>query len=391
MLIDFFNTLRKAAIPVSINELLTLLEALKQKVVFADLDQFYILARVCLIKDEKYFDRYDQAFAYYFKGIEILELFPSDQIPEDWLKSEFIKQLSDEDKAQIEALGGLDKLLETLAERLKEQHKRHAGGNKWIGTGGTSPFGHSGYNPEGIRIGGKSTHKRATKVWERREFRNLDDKQLIGIRNIKMAMRKLRQFARSGSANELDLNDTIRSTADNAGLLDIKMIPERHNATKVLLFLDIGGSMDPYIHLCEQLFSAARSEFKHLEYFYFHNCVYEKLWRDNTRRFSDTLSTQEIINSYGSDYKVIFIGDAAMSPYELFSPYGSVEHMNEETGETWLARILNQWDKAIWLNPTPHNHWQYTQTTVVIEQQFAGQMYPLTLEGMSDGIRYLSK
>jgi len=391
MLIDFFNTLRKAAIPVSINELLTLLEALKQKVVFADLDQFYILARVCLIKDEKYFDRFDQAFAYYFKGIEILELFPSDQIPEDWLKSEFIKQLSDEDKAQIEALGGLDKLLETLAERLKEQHKRHAGGNKWIGTGGTSPFGHSGYNPEGIRIGGQSTHKRATKVWEQRQFRNLDDKQLIGIRNLKMAMRKLRQFARSGSANELDLNDTIRSTADNAGLLDIKMIPERHNATKVLLFLDIGGSMDPYIHLCEQLFSAARSEFKHLEYFYFHNCVYEKLWRDNTRRFSETLSTQQVINSYGSDYKVIFIGDAAMSPYELFSPFGSVEHMNEETGETWLARILNQWDKAIWLNPTPHNHWQYTQTTVAIEQQFAGKMYPLTLEGMSDGIRYLSK
>jgi len=391
MLIDFFNTLRKAAIPVSINELLTLLEAIKQKVVFADLDQFYILARVCLIKDEKYFDRFDQAFAYYFKGIEVLELFPSNQVPEDWLKAEFIKQLSDEDKAQIAALGGLDKLLETLAERFKEQQKRHAGGNKWIGTGGTSPFGHSGYNPEGIRIGGQSTHKRATKVWEQRQFKNLDDQQLLGTRNVKMALRKLRQFARSGSADELDLDDTIRSTADNAGLLDIKMVPERHNATKVLLFLDIGGSMDPYIHLCEQLFSAARSEFKHLEYFYFHNCVYEKVWRDNNRRFSETLSTHAVINSYGADYKVIFIGDAAMSPYELFSPYGSVEHMNEETGETWLARILNQWDKAIWLNPIPQNHWQYTQTTVAIEQQLRGKMYPLTLEGMSDGIRYLSK
>jgi len=391
MLIDFFNTLRKAAIPVSINELLTLLEAIKQKVVFADLDQFYILARVCLIKDEKYFDRFDQAFSYYFKGIEVLELFPSNQVPEDWLKAEFIKQLSDEDKAQIAALGGLDKLLETLAERFKEQQKRHAGGNKWIGTGGTSPFGHSGYNPEGIRIGGQSTHKRATKVWEQRQFKNLDDQQLLGTRNVKMALRKLRQFARSGSADELDLDDTIRSTADNAGLLDIKMVPERHNATKVLLFLDIGGSMDPYIHLCEQLFSAARSEFKHLEYFYFHNCVYEKVWRDNNRRFSETLSTHAVINSYGADYKVIFIGDAAMSPYELFSPYGSVEHMNEETGETWLARILNQWDKAIWLNPIPQNHWQYTQTTVAIEQQLRGKMYPLTLEGMSDGIRYLSK
>jgi len=391
MLIDFFNTLRKAAIPVSINELLTLLEAIKQKVVFADLDQFYILARVCLIKDEKYFDRFDQAFAYYFKGIEVLELFPSNQVPEDWLKAEFIKQLSDEDKAQIAALGGLDKLLETLAQRFKEQQKRHAGGNKWIGTGGTSPFGHSGYNPEGIRIGGQSTHKRATKVWEQRQFKNLDDQQLLGTRNVKMALRKLRQFARSGSADELDLDDTIRSTADNAGLLDIKMVPERHNATKVLLFLDIGGSMDPYIHLCEQLFSAARSEFKHLEYFYFHNCVYEKVWRDNNRRFSETLSTHAVINSYGADYKVIFIGDAAMSPYELFSPYGSVEHMNEETGETWLARILNQWDKAIWLNPIPQNHWQYTQTTVAIEQQLRGKMYPLTLEGMSDGIRYLSK
>jgi len=391
MLIDFFNTLRKAAIPVTLNELLVLLEALQKKVVFADLNEFYLLARVCLVKDEKYFDRYDQAFAYYFKGIEVLELFPSSEIPEDWLKAEFLKNLSDEDKAQIEAAGGLDKLMEMLNERLKEQQKRHAGGNKWIGTGGTSPFGHSGYNPEGIRIGGKSVHKRAIKVWEKRQFKNLDDQVELGTRNIKVALRKLRQFARSGSDVELDLNETIRSTADNAGLLDIKMVPQRHNAAKVLLFLDIGGSMDPYIHLCEQLFSAARSEFKHLEYYYFHNCIYEKLWQDNQRRFDDTVATLEVLNSYPSDYKVIFIGDAAMSPYELFSRYGSVEHMNEEPGETWLQRILDTWSKVIWLNPTPEGHWQYTQTTQAIAKQLDGQMYPLTLEGMTKAINYLSK
>jgi uncharacterized protein with von Willebrand factor type A (vWA) domain len=391
MLIDFFNTLRKAAIPVSLNELLTLLEALKQKVVFADIEEFYILARVCLVKDEKFFDRYDRAFSHYFKGVEQLELFSKSQIPEDWLKAEFLKHLNDEEKAQIESQGGLEKLMETLEKRLKEQQKRHAGGNKWVGTGGTSPFGHSGYNPEGIRIGGKSVHKRAIKVWEKREFKNLDDQVEIGTRNIKVALRKLRQFARTGSADELDLNDTIRSTADNAGLLDIKMIPERHNAAKVLLFFDIGGSMDPYIHLCEQLFSAARSEFKHLEYYYFHNCVYEKLWKNNNRRFDDTIPTQDVLNSYGSDYRIIFIGDAAMSPYELLSRYGSVEHMNEETGEVWLQRLLDTWDKAIWLNPTPENHWQYTQTTTAIQQQLNGKMYPLTLQGMSDAISYLSK
>ncbi|EPJ48361.1 MAG: hypothetical protein OFPII_06490 [Osedax symbiont Rs1] len=391
MLIDFFHSLRKADIPVSISELLVLLEALKQKVVFADLSEFYVLARVCLIKDEKYFDRYDQAFAFYFKGIETLSLFPSEQVPEDWLKSEFIKNLSAADKASIAALGGLDKLMDTLNARLLEQQQRHAGGSKWIGTGGTSPFGHSGYNPEGIRIGGQSVHKRAVKVWEKRQFKNLDDQVQLGTRNMQVALRKLRQFARTGSAQELDLSATIRSTAENAGMLDIKMVAERHNATKVLLFLDIGGSMDPYIHLCEQLFSAARSEFKHLEYFYFHNCVYEKLWQDNQRRHHDTLSTLDVLNSYGADYRVIFIGDAAMSPYELFSQFGSVEHMNQETGELWLQRILDVWKKAIWLNPTPAQHWQYTQTTQAIKQQLDGHMYPLTLEGLSNAINYLSK
>jgi uncharacterized protein with von Willebrand factor type A (vWA) domain len=391
MLIDFFNTLRRAQIPVSLNELLVLIEALKRQIAFASIDDFYLLSRTCLIKDEKHFDRFDRAFGHYFKGIEALNLFPDNNIPEDWLRSEFLKNLSDEEKAQIEALGGLDKLLETLNERLNEQHDRHAGGNKWIGTGGTSPFGHSGYNPEGIRIGGESQHKRAVKVWEKREFRNLDDQVELGTRNIKVALRKLRKFARTGSADELDLSDTIRSTAQNAGMLDIKMVPERHNAAKVLLFLDIGGSMDPYIHLCEQLFSAARSEFKHLEYFYFHNCVYEKVWKDNHRRHNDTLSTLDVIHTYGKDYRVIFIGDAAMSPYELLQRYGSVEHMNEEAGYVWLQRILDTWEKAIWLNPTQERFWGYTQTTDAIRQQFDGHMYPLTLEGLEAGIRYLSK
>lgn len=391
MLIDFFYTLRKAEVPVTVKELLTLLEALKSGVVFASVDDFYLLSRLCLVKDEKYFDRFDQAFGFYFKGLDDLKIFPDDAIPSDWLRSEFFKDLSAEEKAAIEKLGGLDKLLETLNERLKDQHERHAGGNKWIGTGGTSPFGHSGYNPEGIRIGGESRHKRAVKVWEKREFKNLDDSVELGTRNLKVALRKLRQFARTGSADELDLKGTIKSTAENAGLLDIKMVPERHNAAKVLLFLDIGGSMDPYIHLCEQLFSAARSEFKHLEYFYFHNCVYEHVWKDNRRRFDNKLSTLDVLNTYGSDYRVIFIGDAAMSPYELLSPYGSVEHMNEETGQMWLQRIIDTWGKAIWLNPVDAGYWKYTQTTDMISKQLAGHMYPLTLEGLENAIKYLSK
>ncbi|MDO6455418.1 VWA domain-containing protein [Neptunomonas phycophila] len=391
MLIDFFYTLRKAEVPVTVKELLILLEALKSGVVFASVDDFYLLSRLCLVKDEKYFDRFDQAFGFYFKGLDDLKIFPDDAIPSDWLRSEFFKDLSAEEKAAIEKLGGLDKLLDTLNERLKDQHERHAGGNKWIGTGGTSPFGHSGYNPEGIRIGGESRHKRAVKVWEKREFKNLDDSVELGTRNLKVALRKLRQFARTGSADELDLKGTIKSTAENAGLLDIKMVPERHNAAKVLLFLDIGGSMDPYIHLCEQLFSAARSEFKHLEYFYFHNCVYEHVWKDNRRRFDNKLSTLDVLNTYGSDYRVIFIGDAAMSPYELLSPYGSVEHMNEETGQVWLQRIIDTWGKAIWLNPVDAGYWKYTQTTDMISKQLEGHMYPLTLEGLENAIKYLSK
>ncbi len=391
MLIDFFYHLRKSRVPVTIKELLVLLEALQQRLAFGSVDEFYLLARTCLIKDEKYFDRFDQAFGVYFKGLEAVEDFADALIPEHWLQADFLRQLSDEDKAQIEALGGLEKLLETLKQRLDEQEKRHSGGNKWIGTGGTSPFGHSGYNPEGIRIGGQSKNKRAVKVWEQRQFRNLDDSVELGTRNIKVALRKLRKFARSGAAEELDLDDTIRSTASKAGLLDIKMVPERHNAAKVLLFLDVGGSMDPHIRTCEELFSAARSEFKHLEYFYFHNCVYERLWQDNRRRFNEAIPTLDVLRTYGPDYRVIFVGDAAMSPYEILDRYGSVEHMNEESGEVWLRRILDTWDKAIWLNPTREQFWQYTTSTEMIRRQMGNHMYPLTLDGIEAGIKYLSK
>ncbi len=396
MLIDFFSSLRKAQVPVTIKELLVLLEALEQRLAFASLDDFYLLARTCLVKDEKYFDRFDRAFSHYFHGLQQLDgfldaMFGKQGLPEDWLRKEFERMLSDEDKARIESLGGLDQLLETLKKRLQEQEGRHAGGSKWIGTGGTSPFGHGGYHPEGVRIGGESRHKRAVKVWEKRQFRDLDDSVELGTRNIKVALRKLRKFARTGAAEELDMDDTIRSTARNAGYLDLKMVPERHNAVKVLLFLDVGGSMDPYIRECEQLFSAARSEFKHLEYFYFHNCVYEKVWRSNQRRFDDTIATLDLLHTYGSDYRVVFVGDAAMSPYELLYAQGSVEHWNDEAGQVWLQRIIDCWEKVIWLNPGHIHSWEYTQSTRIIRQLVAGHMYPLTLEGLEQGIRFLSR
>lgn len=391
MLIDFFFTLRKAQVPVTVKELLVLMEALQQRIAFASVDDFYLLARLCLVKDEKYFDRFDQAFGHYFKGLEAVEGFAEALIPEHWLDADFIKQISEEERAQIEAMGGLEKLLETLQERLNEQEKRHSGGNKWIGTGGTSPFGHSGYNPEGVRIGGQSKHKRAVKVWEKRQFRNFDDSVELGTRNIKVALRKLRKFARTGAADQLDLDDTIKSTANNAGLLDLKMVPERHNAAKLLLFMDVGGSMDPYIRMCEELFSAVRSEFKHLEYFYFHNCLYEKVWQDNNRRFQNTIDTLDVLHTYSRDYRVIFIGDASMSPYEILTQYGSVEHMNAEAGQVWLQRVLDTWDKVIWLNPMQQRYWGYTQSIELINQQFDNHMYPLTLEGIEEGIKYLSK
>mgnify|MGYP001950851158 FL=1 len=375
--------------PCTLRELLDLISALEQHVVFASIDDFYVISRALLVKDESYFDKFDRAFADYFKGVSTIELDLSG-IPEDWLKKHFEKMLTQQEKDQIKALGGLDKLMETLAERLKEQEKRHEGGSKWIGTGGTSPFGANGYNPEGIRIGQEgSRHRRAVKVWDKRQFKNLDNQVEIGTRNIKVALRKLRQFARSGASDELDLDDTIASTARNAGYLDIKMKQERHNAVKVLMFFDIGGSMDDHIKVCEQLFSAVHTEFKHLEFFYFHNCVYEKVWRDNNRRHNETLDLQQLIHTYGRDYKVIFIGDATMGPYEITYPGGSVEHYNEEAGSVWMERLLTHFDNAIWLNPQDESHWNYYASIHIMKQVVKQKMYPLTLDGLSNGIKAL--
>jgi len=391
MLVNFFYGLRKASVPVSINELLVLLEALQEHLAFGSIDEFYLLARTILINDEKHFDKFDRVFGAYFKGLENVEDIIDALIPDDWLRAEFLKQLSDEDKAKIESLGGLDKLIEEFKKRLEEQQKRHQGGNKWIGTGGTSPFGHSGYNPEGIRVGGEGGNKRATKVWEQRQYKNLDDSVELGTRNIKMALRKLRKFARTGAAEELDLDDTISSTARNAGFLDIKMVAERHNAVKVLLFFDVGGSMDPFVKVCEEIFSACRTEFKHLEYFYFHNFIYENLWKDNHRRNHDTTALLDVLHTYSSDYKVIFVGDASMAPYEISSQYGSVEHMNEEPGYKWMQRVTETYNKVVWLNPTPEKYWNYTQTIDATEKLVDGHMYPLSLEGLDRAIKYLSK
>jgi len=389
MLIGFFAKVREYKVPCTIRELLDLIRALKQNVVFANIDDFYVVSRALLVKDEAYFDKFDRAFADYFKGVESLEL-DLDGIPEDWLRKQLEKSLSDEEKAQIEALGDFEKIMETLAERLKEQEKRHQGGNKWIGTGGTSPFGAHGYNPEGVRIGQKeSRHRRAVKVWDKRQFRNLDNQVEIGTRNIKVALRKLRQFARSGASEELALDDTIAATARNAGYLDIKMKPERHNAVKVLMFFDVGGSMDDHIRACEQLFSAVHTEFKHLEFFYFHNCVYETVWKDNGRRHQEAIDLYDVLHTYGRDYKVIFVGDATMGPYEITYPGGSVEHWNQEAGNVWMQRILSHFDKAVWLNPQEEQTWQYYSSIHLMKQIMGNKMYPLTLSGLTDGIKAL--
>ena len=391
MLINFFQGLRDAGIPVTTRELLDLFEGLKQHLVFADSETFYYFSRTCLVKDEKYFDRFDRAFSAHFKELETLDAVIEAIIPDDWLRNEFLKSLSDEDKAKIESLGGLEKLIEEFKKRLEEQKERHEGGNKWIGTGGTSPFGQQGYNPEGVRVGPNGGQKKALKVWDRRDFKNLDDDVQLGTRNIKMALRRLRKFARQGAADELDLDDTIRSTARNAGLLDIKLVPERHNAVKVLIFFDVGGSMDPHIRTCEELFSAARTEFKHLEYFYFHNFIYESVWRNNIRRHNERTSLLDVMHKYSHDYKVIFVGDAAMSPYEIVSPGGSVEHWNEESGDVWMRRLRQTYEKMIWINPTPQAEWEYTQSTAMTHQLVEGHMYPLTLKGLEEGMSYLSK
>jgi uncharacterized protein len=386
MLIDFFLHLKAARLPVSTREFLTLLEALEARVVSLSIDDFYYLARASLIKDEAQFDRFDLAFATYFKGVDaIFDIRAA--IPEEWLRKEFERLLSPEDKAKIEALGGWDKLMETFKKRLEEQKARHAGGSKWIGTGGTSPFGAYGYNPEGIRIGQVGSGNRsAVKVWDERSFRNLDGDVELNTRNLKIALRRLRRFAREGVPEELDMEGTIAGTARNAGYLDLHLRPERRNRVKVLLFLDVGGSMDPHIAICEELFSAAKSEFRHLEHFYFHNCVYDYVWRDNARRRNERVSTSDILNKYGPDWKAIFVGDAAMSPYELVQPGGSVEYANEEPGAIWLKRIADHFRRVVWWNPEPPRAWEYTRSTQIVLQAVGPRMFPLTLDGIAHGI-----
>ena len=392
MLIDFFLSLKAAKVPVTLNEFLTLLEALEKRLVFGSAEEFYYLARLCMVKDETHYDKFDRVFMEYFRGVSDLSGEISAEIPDEWLKKLTERFLSEEEKQQIKAMGGLDQLLETLKKRLEEQKERHQGGSKWIGTGGTSPFGAYGYNPEGIRIGqAESRHRRAVKVWDKREFRDLDDSVELGTRNVKLALRRLRHFAREGAEQELDLPCTIRATANNAGYLDLKMVPQRHNKVKVLLFLDVGGSMDPHVEACEQLFSAARSEFKHLEYFYFHNCVYEGVWRDNRRRFDAQLPTLDVIRHYGPDYKLIVVGDAMMGPYEILWAGGSVEHHNAETGATWLKRLLDHYAHAVWLNPAPQQEWKYTRSVQTINELMESRMFPLTMDGLSQAIQLLNK
>jgi hypothetical protein len=392
MLINFFLEVRRAKVPASLREFLDLLEALQHRLAFADMEEFYYLARLCLVKDERHYDKFDRAFNVYFEGIEHLDELLQSLIPDDWLRAEFEKHLSDEEKAKIDSLGGLEELIETFKKRMEEQKERHAGGNKWVGTGGTSPFGADGYNLEGFRIGQKTgRHGRAVKVWEKREFKDLDDSVTLGIRNIKVALRRLRKFARQGAADTLDMNDTIRSTARNAGYLDLKMVPERHNAVKVLIFFDVGGSMDPHIRECEELFSAARLEFKHMEYFYFHNFIYEGVWTQNVRRTNEVTPTWELLNKYSSDYKVIFVGDATMAPYEISHPGGSIEHWNQESGATWFQRITDHFRKVVWLNPLPEAFWAQAGSMAMARQLVDNQMYPLTVEGLEGAMKQLTK
>jgi len=390
MFIDLFYKLRRDGLPVSITEYLSLLAALDKNLAALDIDEFYYLARTSLVKDESLFDRFDRIFGAHFKGLETIVDSVMAEIPEQWLELKFMLNLSDEEKQQIETMGGWDKLMETLRERLQEQKERHEGGSKMIGTGGTSPFGAYGYNPEGIRIGqNESRHRRAVKVWDKREYRNLDDSVELGTRNIKLALRSLRKFAREGATNELDIDNTINHTARNAGLLDIHMVPERHNAVKVLLFLDAGGSMDPHVRVCQELFSASQTEFKNLEYFYFHNCVYDRVWKDNRRRHNETIPLMQIMQKYGPDHKLIFVGDASMSPYEIMMPGGAVEHWNEEAGADWMGRLLTTYPNAIWLNPVPKEHWQYTASITMLEEMLSNRMFPLSVEGISKGIEAL--
>ncbi|CAM5212077.1 vWA domain-containing protein [Alishewanella longhuensis] len=388
MLVDFFFTLRKYGLKSSITELLDLLKALQQHVVFADTEAFYHLSRLILVKDESQYDKFDRAFADYFAGVAEVDL--ASRIPDDWLMPDLIRTLSEEDKAALKGLGSLEELLKQLRERLAEQQKRHAGGNKWVGTGGTSPFGAYGFNPEGVRIGQQgSGARRAVKVWDKREFKDLDTNSELNNRSIKLALRQLRRFARSGAATELDLTGTIQATSEQ-GYLDLRFVPERHNAVKVLMFFDVGGWMDDHIELCQQLFAAVKTEFKHLEFFYFHNCVYEGVWRNNQRRYTEQTALQDVLHTYGSDYKLIFVGDATMGPYEIDYPGGSVEHWNQEPGRVWLERLLAQFPKAVWLNPQPVQWWQHYHSISIIQQIMQKRMYPLTLDGLSNAIKTLT-
>ena len=396
MLIDFFYTLRSAKLPVSVKEYLTLLEAVKEGVVGPlsedgyKIDDFYYLSRTALVKDEKHFDKFDRAFAAYFKGVEMVADF-TQEIPLEWLRKNLELELSAEEKAKIEAMGW-DELMETLKKRFEEQKERHEGGNKWIGTGGTSPFGANGYNPQGIRIGqAGGRNKSAIKVWDQRAYKDYDDSQELGTRNIKIALRRLRKFARLGAEDELDLDDTIRKTAANAGYLDIKMRPERHNNVKVLLLMDVGGTMDDHIKRVEELFSATKQEFKHLEFYYFHNCVYDYMWKNNRRRFAEKFPTMDILRKYNKDYKLIFVGDATMSPYEILQPGGSVEYNNEEAGSLWLQRLTEAFPKFAWINPEPQGVWEYRQSVGIIRQMMNDRMFPLTLQGLEGAMRLLTK
>ncbi|MFQ5609273.1 MAG: VWA domain-containing protein [Woeseiaceae bacterium] len=390
MLVPFFFMLRDGGMKTSITELLTLLEAMNKGLARHSVDEFYFLARSTLVKDESQLDKFDRIFGAFFKGIEDSLADLNVDIPDEWLRQQAELMLSEEERARIEAMGGFEELMKALRERLEEQDDRHEGGNRWIGTAGTSPFGAYGHNPEGIRIGQAGSRNRSgVKVWDQRQYRNLDDSVELGTRNIKVALRRLRKFAREGAADQLDLEDTIDKTARNAGLLDIRMVPERHNVVKVLLCLDIGGSMDDHVRICEELFSAASSEFKHLEYFYFHNFIYESMWKDNRRRHSEKTPTMDIAHKYGSDYKLVFVGDATMSPYEIVYAGGSVEHWNEEPGAVWIQRLLNTYPKAIWFNPEPRNRWDYTPSIKLTRELLEDRMFPLTIAGLDDGIKAL--
>ena len=390
MFFNFLDELRAAGIPASMKEHLILLEALDKDVIERNPEEFYFLSRAIYVKDEGLLDRFDQVFSKVFKGILTSYGENRAEIPADWLKAIAEKYLTPEEMEAIKALGSWEEIMETLKKRLEEQEKRHQGGSKWIGTGGTSPYGNAGYNPEGVRIGGESKHKRAVKVWDKREFQNLDNTKELGTRNIKIALRRLRKFAREGALDELDIEGTIDGTA-RKGWLDIQMRAERRNAVKLLLFLDVGGSMDPHIKLCEELFSAATSEFKNLEFFYFHNCLYEGVWKDNRRRFSERTPTWDVLHKFPHDYKAVFVGDAAMSPYEISHPGGSVEHFNEESGMTWMQRVTTTYPAAVWLNPTPEQHWGYSQSTKLIKELMNDRMYPLTLAGLDDAMRALTR